>query len=337
VIILPTITDLAGLVSLGDIQQAQARLSDLVYRTPLLPYHQISIDGVHVWLKPEQFQPIGSFKLRGAYNRLAALSAAERTHGVIAYSSGNHAQGVAYAARHLGMRALIVMPTNAPAVKIAATRSFGAEVVLYDPLIESREAVAAKLMAGEPWTLVPPFNDKYVIAGQGTIGLEIAHDLPAVDLVLTPIGGGGLLSGTATAIKGLQPTARIIGVEPEVAADAQASFRSGHIVELSSTEANRTIADGVRTLAVGALTFAQMRGYADDIVTVSEAEIKQAWYRLLTEAHVLVEPTSALPLAAYLYHRAELPAAKQVVLVLSGGNIDPAQISELLSVQPGGV
>ena len=329
------ITSSPTLVNLTDIYRAQERIRGVVYRTPLLPYYQLGSARITVWLKPEQFQPIGSFKLRGAYNRLAALSPDERQHGAIAYSSGNHAQGVAYAARRLGMRAMIVMPTNAPKVKIDATRNFGAEVVLYDPATEKREAVAAKLMANDPWTLVPPFNDPYVIAGQGTIGLEIGQDLAEVDLVLLPVGGGGLLSGTATAVKNLHPAAKVIGVEPALAADAQASFRSGQIVELTSADANRTIADGVRTLAVGPLTFAQMRHYADDIVTVSEAEIRSAWYRLLTEAHLLVEPTSALPLAAYLYHCDELPVAKNIVLVLSGGNIDPAQIGELVQTAIG--
>ena len=317
-------------VSLDDIYNARQRIAGVVLHTPLLPFHTLSQDGVSVWLKPEQFQPIGSFKLRGAYNRLAALSDAERLRGVIAYSSGNHAQGVAYAARRLGIRAVIVMPSNAPAVKIAATRGFGAEVITYDPLTEQRETVAAALMATDPLTLVPPYNDPYVIAGQGTIGLEIAETLPEVDLVLLPVGGGGLLSGTATAIKSLRPGASVIGVEPELTADAQASLHSGQIVEISYAEASRTIADGVRTLGVGSLTLAQMQRYVDDIVTVSEAELYSAWYRLLTDAHLLVEPTSALPLAAWLYHRDLLPEARQVVIVLSGGSIDPAQIGVLL-------
>ena len=265
---------------------------------------------------------------------MLSLSAEERGRGVIAYSSGNHAQGVARAAQRPGIKAVIVMPTNSPAVKVTATRSYGAEVVLYDPALEKREDVATRLMEQSPYVLVPPFNDAHVIAGQGTVGLEIFQDLPTVDMVLVPVGGGGLISGLAVALKTLRPSVKIIGVEPELAADAQASLRSGQIVGWPAADTNRTLADGVRTLQVGDLTFAHLQRYVDDIITVSEAEIRTATRRLLTEARLMVEPTAALPLAAYLYHRAELPVARHTVAVVTGGNIDPAVLLSLLQEAP---
>ena len=318
------------MITLSDIQQAQARLVGTIVRTPLLPFPDEAGQSA-VYLKPENLQPIGSFKIRGASNRILALSPEELQRGVIAYSSGNHAQGVAFAAKRLGIKAVIVMPTNTPRVKIEATRSYGAEVVLYNPAHEKREDVAARLMERHPYVLVPPFNDAHVIAGQGTIGLEIFEDLPEVDLVLAPIGGGGLISGIAVALKTLRPSVKIIGVEPELAADAQASFRGGSIVEMTAADTNRTIADGVRTLKLGDLTFAHIQHHVDDIVTVTEAEIRQVTRRLLTQSKLVVEPTAAVALAAWLHHRAELPPARNVVAVLSGGNIDPDLLVELLT------
>ncbi len=321
------------LITLSDIYEARARLKNLARPTPLLPLALPELGAEQVWLKPESLQAIGSFKIRGAGNRLVALTTEERARGVLAYSSGNHAQGVAYAARALGIRATIIMPTTAPQVKIAATRALGAEVILYDPAHEKREAVAAQLLAAAPAppVLVPPFDDPYVIAGQGTVGLEIFEQLPAVDLVLAPVGGGGLLSGVGAALKTLRPGVKIIGVEPELAADAQASWRAGRVVEWAAADTGRTLADGARTLAVSELTLAHLRAYADDIVTVSEAEIRAAARRLLLEARLVVEPTAALPLAALLRHRATLPASANTVLILTGGNVDPAVLAELLA------
>ncbi len=325
------------LITFADIQTAAARISGLISRTPLLPFvaADAEADGARVWLKAENLQPIGSFKLRGAGNRLLALSPDERARGVVAYSSGNHAQGVAYTARHLAMRATIVMPTTTPRVKLAATRALGAEVVLYDPATERREDVADRVRARFPAdalpTLVPPFDDPYIVAGQGTVGLEIWQDQPETDLVLVPVGGGGLLSGTALALKTLNPNVRIVGVEPALAADAQASLRAGHRVAWPAADTQRTLADGVRTLEVGELPFALMQQYVDDIITVSEAEIRAVTRRILLEARLVVEPTGALALAAWLYHRAELPPAKRVVALLTGGNIDSELLMELLS------
>jgi threo-3-hydroxy-L-aspartate ammonia-lyase len=313
------------LITLDDIRQAQERLRGVTLHTPLVQFDH----GLH--LKPESLQPIRSFKLRGAYNRIAALSDEERANGVIAYSSGNHAQGVAYAARQFGIPAVIVMPANAPKVKIEATRSYEAQVVLYDPATEKREEVAAKLSAGKSWTLVPPFDDPYVIAGQGTIGAEIAQDAPDVDLVIVPIGGGGLISGVATAIKIINPNAKVIGVEPELAADAQQSFRSGTIQSLTTEQTARTIADGVRTLHLSERTFAHIQHYVDDILTVSESTIYEAARQLLLRGKLLIEPSGVLPYAAWLQHRDLIPRAKKAVLVLSGGNADGDFLRTLIS------
>lgn len=317
------------MVTLEEIREARTRIAGVALRTPLIRCPKAPT-GIAAYFKPENLQPIGSFKIRGAFNRIAAIPEEVRRHGVIAYSSGNHAQGVAYSAQRLGIPAVIVMPTNAPAVKVAATRGYGAEVVLYDPATERREDVAARLMAGHAWTLVPPFNDAHVIAGQGTIGLEILEDLPDVELVLMPVGGGGLLGGVATAIKSLRPSVRVIGVEPELAADAQASLRGGTIVELPAEDANRTIADGVRTLSLGDITFGHIQRYVDDIVTVSEAEIRAATRRLVLQAKLVAEPTGALAFAAHLFRRAELPAAGSVVMIVSGGNIEPSVLRSLI-------
>ncbi len=314
------------LITLDAIREAQARIAGTAYHTPLIKAH--TLEGVY--FKPESLQPIGSFKIRGAYNKIAALSDEERARGVIAYSSGNHAQGVAYAARALGIKAVIVMPDSAPRIKIENTRSYGAQVVLYDMLTEKRDEVAHRLMTEHNYVLVPPFNDHFVIAGQGTIGLEIFADLPDVDLVLTPVGGGGLLSGVAAALKSLKPSVKVVGVEPAFAADAQASLRSGQIVKITPQDAQRTIADGVRTLAVEPITFAHLQQYADDILSVSEDELRASVREMVLMHKLIIEPTSALPLAAYRYHHDELPPARNVVLVLSGGSVDPAQLAELI-------
>jgi threonine dehydratase len=310
---------------LADIQAAQVRLHGVARHTPLILDDQGS-----VWLKPESLQPIGSFKIRGAYNRLAQVAPEVRAAGVIAYSSGNHAQGVAYAARLLGVPAVIVMPNNAPAIKVAATRAYGAEVVFYDPQTERREDVAARLMQGKTWTLVPPYDHPDVIAGQGTIGLEIAADLPDVELALTPVGGGGLISGIAAALKSLKPSVKVIGVESALAADAQSSLRGGQLVEWTAAQTNRTIADGTRTLSLSPLTFAHVQQYVDDIVTVSETEIRDAVRHLALHNKLVIEPSGALAFAAYRFHHAELPPASRVVVVLSGGNIEPALLAEIL-------
>jgi threo-3-hydroxy-L-aspartate ammonia-lyase len=316
-------------VTLEDIQAAQARIAGVAVRTPLLAATGLA-DDARLWLKPENLQPIGSFKIRGAFNRIAALAPEMRQYGVIAYSSGNHAQGVAYSARQLEMPATIVMPNNAPIIKINATRGFGAEVVLYDPATEKREEVAAKLLEGTPRTLVPPFNDAYVIAGQGTIGVEIFDDLPDVDVVFAPVGGGGLISGVAAALKTLKPSVKIYGVEPELADDARQSFYTGSIVEISVADASRTIADGTRTPALGALTFAHVRRYVDDILVVTETEIQSAVRELALRHKLVIEPSGALGYAGWVRYGAQLANGQKSVAVLSGGNIDPLLLKEWL-------
>lgn len=317
------------LVTLDEIRQAHKRLQGIAHHTSLIRFGDAH-SGERAWFKPEIMQPIGSFKIRGAYNRIAALCEQQKPEGIIAYSSGNHAQGVAYSAQRLGIPATIVMPNNAPAVKVEATRSYGATIVFYDPATQDREEVAREVSQGKSWAVVPPFNDPLVIAGQGTIGLEIVQDLPDVDLILTPIGGGGLISGIATAVKSLKPSVKVIGVEPEFAADAQESLRSGQIVKWSAAQTGRTIADGVRTPALGDITFAHLQRYVDSIITVNEAEIRAAVRHLLLNSKLVVEPSGALPLAAYQFHRAELPAANKVVMVLSGGNIEPELLKEIV-------
>src|SRR5215467_870966 len=314
------------MVSLDDILAARARLDGIVVRTPLIPLEH---DGLTLYLKPENLQPIGAFKLRGAYNKIASLTEEERARGVITYSSGNHAQGVAYAARALTTKAIIVMPNNAPAIKREATAALGADIVLVGPSGVERQLKAEELAAQHGYVIIPPYDDEKIIAGQGTTGLEIAEDLPDVDLVLVPIGGGGLISGVSTAIKSLKPKARVIGVEPEIAADAQASLRAGHIVKWSPEKVLSTCADGLRAQYVGALTFEHLRRYVDDVVTVSEDEIIEAVRILADNPQTVAEPSGAVAAAASMFHSDSLPRSNVTVAVISGGNIDPALLRQV--------
>ena len=327
-------------VTLEDIKQAQRRLRDIAVRTPLVEFPlPEEKDGRRLLLKPENLQPIGSFKLRGAYNKIASLSLDERRRGVIAYSSGNHAQGVAYAARALGVHAVIVMPKNAPAIKRDSTASMGAELVFVGPGSEERQQKAEELAAKHGYVIVPPYNDRAIAAGQGTIGLEILEDLPDVELVLTPLGGGGLTGGTATAIKlsrEMNSSSRrktyVFGVEPELAADGLASLSAGHVVQWSADKTTRTIADGLRTQSVGDITFSLIRRYLDGIVTVSEDEIREALRRIvaLGDPKIAAEPSGAVSVAGFLSHRDQLPDTKINVAVISGGNISPETLADIL-------
>src|ERR1700731_4367039 len=265
------------MVTLADIRAAQTLLRGIAVRTPLFEWTAPS-DQRKLYLKLENLQPIGAFKLRGAYNKLASLTDEERRRGVISYSSGNHGQGVAYAARALGAKAIIVMPGNAPKNKVEATTALGAEVIAVGPGSEERRLRAEQLAAEHGYAMVPPYNDEKIIAGQGTVGLEILEDLPNVRTVLVPVGGGGLISGVAAAIKlstSRPARIKVIGVEPEFAADAQASLRSGRIVSSPADQVSRTLADGLRTQSVGAINFEHIRAYVDDIVTVTEVEIRE--------------------------------------------------------------
>jgi threonine dehydratase len=321
------------MVTRNDILEAQDRLRGVTVRTgliqALLAEDGAGPDSRKLYLKPENLQPIGAFKLRGAYNKIASLSAEERSRGVITYSSGNHGQGVAYAARALGAKAVIVMPGNAPAIKREATASLGAEIVLVGPGSLERQIRAEELSAQYGYVIVPPFNDEKIVAGQGTMGLEILEDLPEVETVLVPVGGGGMLSGVATAIKLSKPGVKVIGVEPELAADAQASLRAGKIVQSTAEQASQTIADGLRTQSIGTINFEHIRLYVDDILTVSESEIREAMLWLATNPKTVAEPSGAVAVAGFLFHEDQLPKTTMNVAIISGGNVDPKILQEM--------
>ena len=327
------------MVTLNDIRQAQARLSGIAVRTQLVQSHIHERDGQGknrlLYLKPENLQPIGAFKLRGAYNKIVSLTDDERQRGVITYSSGNHAQGVAYAARALGVKAVVVMPRNAPENKLAATASMGAELVLVGPGSEERREKAEQLAAQRGYVIVPPYNDERIIAGQGTIGLEILEDLPEVETVISPVGGGGLISGIATAIKLSRPSVKVIGAEPELAGDAQASLHAGKIVQFPAEQVSQTAADGLRTQSIGTINFEHIRRYVDDIVTVKEDEIQEAMRLLAENPKTVAEPSGAVSLAAFLFRRDELPATNINVAIISGGNIAPKMLDQIRSVATG--
>ncbi|MFZ0795905.1 MAG: threonine/serine dehydratase [Candidatus Korobacteraceae bacterium] len=329
------------MVTLQDITRAQQRLRGIAVRTPLIEYFppaQTADTGFaddaardRLWLKPENLQPVGSFKLRGAYNKIASLTDKERQRGVISYSSGNHAQGVAYAARALGVKAVIVMPRNAPTLKVDSTAALGAEIVTVGPASTERLQKAEELARQHGYVIVPPYNDEQIIAGQGTAGLEILEDCPDVDLVLVPSGGGGLISGISAALKLSGSHAKIVGVEPELANDAQQSFRKGAIVELPAERVSSTLADGLRTQSIGPINFEHIRRYVDDIITVTEDEIRSAMRRMVSNARIVAEPSGAVTFAAWLFHVEELPESKNTVAVVSGGNVDPHLLAQVLN------
>ncbi|MFC4586284.1 threonine ammonia-lyase [Sphaerisporangium corydalis] len=322
-----------ALATLDDILEARRRIHGITVRTPLLPCPWASDGERSLFLKPENLQLAGAFKIRGAYNRMSALSQRERARGVIAQSSGNHGQALAYAARILGVKAVVVMPDTAARVKIEATRAQGAEVLLVPP--EDREKVTGRLAEEQGYVVVSPFDDPHIIAGQGTVGLEICEDATALglelDTVLVPVSGGGLISGVAAAMKLQRPEVRVIGVEPEFAADARESFHSGQRVSWPAAETGRTIADGLRISSVGALPFEHIQAYVDDIITVRESDIRATVAVLAREGHLIAEPSGAVATAAYLYQPDALPAGRVYASVVSGGNIDPAMLVDLLT------
>jgi threonine dehydratase len=321
------------MIDLTEIKQAQARLQGVTARTHLTEFntamHGAANDSRRLFLKPENQQPVGAFKLRGAYNKIASLSQEDCARGVISYSSGNHAQGVAYAARALGVKAVIVMPNNAPMIKRDATAALGADIVLVGPGSTERQLKAEELAAQHGYVIVPPYNDEKIIAGQGTMGLEILEDLPEVQTVLVPVGGGGMISGVAAAIKLSKPSIKVIGVEPELAADAQASLRAGKIVQFPAAQVSRTIADGLRTQSLGPINFEHIKKYVDDIITVSEDEIRQSLKLLSANPETVAEPSGAVAVAGFLFHRDELPQTELNVAIISGGNIEPQMLDEL--------
>jgi threonine dehydratase len=312
------------IVSIDRIREAAERIRGVAVRTPLLPW------GDGVWLKPESLQPVGAFKMRGAYFRLSTLTDAERAAGVITYSSGNHAQAVARAARLLGIHAVIVMPEDAPALKVDRVRADGAELILSAPGNDARRALAEELASERGLTLVPPYDDPEIIAGQGTCGLEIVEDLPDVGEVLVPVSGGGLISGIAAAVKGLVPGARIIGVEPEDAADARESLAAGELRAWPTERTHQTIADGLRVNRLGLLPWAHIQVLVDEIVTVSDDDMREAMRQLALRARLVVEPSGAAGMAAHLTGAAG-PIHGPRVIVLSGGNVDPEQYRSILA------
>jgi threonine dehydratase len=332
---------MAALITLADIRAAASRISGVAVRTGLyrVDAERLRTAGVgelpfELYLKAENEQPIGSFKLRGAFNRIAQLTPEELGRGVVTYSSGNHAQGVAYAARALGAKAVIVMPNDAPAVKIEATRALGAEVVVVGPASSERKAKAEELAAEFGYAVIPPYDDPAIIAGQATCGLEIVEQLgEQLDgvVVLSPVSGGGLLSGVATAVKLAAKDAKVQvwGAEPELAADAKESFDTRTLVEWPAAKTSRTISDGLRTQSVGVLNFAHILQYVDGIVTVSEEEILTAMRVMLMATEIVPEPSGAVTLAAALFHHTQLPRCERMVAVVSGGNIEPELRREL--------
>lgn len=315
------------LITVDDVRSAAERVRNIAIRTPLVPF---AGSGDQLLIKPESLQPTGAFKLRGAHAAITTVPHEWRRRGVVAHSSGNHAQAVAYVARSLGVPAVIVMPDTTPAVKLEATRRLGADVVLVPPSHEARTRRTEELVAAHGYVLIPPFDDARVIAGQGTVGLEIAEDAPDADVVLVPISGGGLLSGVAVAVKSLCPRTKVVGVEPELAADARESLRRGERVAWPAELTNRTIADALRVERVGELTFQHITRYVDDVVTVTEDEIREAMRVLARQARLVAEPGGAVAVAASLFRREELPGARTHVAVLSGGNVDPALFAEVV-------
>ena len=323
------------LLTLSEIRAAAARIASIAIKTPLVRAQFPNLSGHgqprEIYLKAESLQPIGAFKIRGAANKILQLTSDEIARGVITYSSGNHAQGVAYAAREVGAKAVIVMPTNAPAIKRAATLAMGAEIVEVGPASSDRLAKSDELVRQHGYIVIPPYDDDQIIAGQATCGLEIIESLPAVDLVLAPVSGGGLLSGIATAVKQLSPQTKVYGVEPELAGDTAESFRTGSIVTWGAELTSRTIADGLRTQSVGVRNFAHIQAYVDGIITVTEAEIRAAMRAIVAATHLVPEPSGAVATAALLFHADKLPTYKTAVAVVSGGNVDPAQLAQLLT------
>ena len=332
-------TETQLLVDLETIRAAAKRIAGVAVKTPLVraPFPGLAGYGTEkdIRLKAESLQPIGAFKMRGAANKVLQLSPEEIRRGVITYSSGNHAQAVAYAAREVGAKAVIVMPSNAPAIKRAATIALGAEVVDVGPASNDRLAMAEKLVREHGYVVVPPYDDEHVIAGQGTCGLEILDEWPEVDLVLAPVSGGGLLSGVAAAVKQTNQKIKVFGIEPELAGDTAESFRTGKIVTWGAELTSRTIADGLRTQSVGVRNFAHIRAFVDGVITVTEAEIRAAMRAIVATTRLVPEPSGAVPVAALLFHGGELSVYRKAAAVVSGGNVDPKLLAEVLTESAG--
>jgi threonine dehydratase len=319
------------MVTWDDVVDARDRLRGIAHRTPVVTSSQLDDRlGASVFVKCESFQRVGAFKFRGAYNAISRIPDADRERGVLTYSSGNHAQAFALSCRLLGISATIVMPTNAPRVKRAATEGYGARIVEYDPATAKREEIARAIQKEASPTLVPPFDHPHIVAGQGTAAMELLEDTGPLDVLLVPCGGGGLLSGSSISARQLSPRCRVIGVEPEGADDAARSFRSG---TLQRCDHPQTIADGARTPALGEIPFEIIRRNVDDIVTVSDPQIVTAMRFLWERMKLVVEPTGALGLAAALAGRVRV-SGERVGVIVSGGNVDLSEAAELLRRRP---
>ncbi|GIF22265.1 threonine dehydratase [Actinoplanes tereljensis] len=315
-------------VSLQDIRDAAHRIAGATHRTPVLRSRTLdALVGARVYLKAENLQRIGAFKFRGAYNAIAKLSPAELARGIAAYSSGNHAQAVALAARELGSTAVILMPADTPAAKLDAVAGYGAEIVTYDRYTENREEIGAKLASDRGLTLIPPYEHPDVMAGQGTAALELLEEVGDLDTLVVPVGGGGLIAGSATAAKGLQPGIRVVGVEPALGDDTKRSLEAGERV---SIPVPRTIADGQAASIPGSLTFGVNRRLVDEIVLVSDEEIVDALRFAVDRLKTVLEPSGASGLAALLAGRLD-PAPARIGVILSGGNVGAARLAQLLA------
>ena len=311
----------------SDVQSAAALLAGIAHRTPVMRSDTLDqrVDA-QVFLKCENFQRMGAFKFRGAYNAMARLSDAQKQRGVLTHSSGNHAQAIALSGRMLGINTIIVMPQDAPAVKLAATRGYGGNIVLYDRMETTREAISANLLAAHGYSFIPPFDHEHVIAGQGTAGLELLEETGALDVLLVCLGGGGLLSGCALAARALMPNCTVIGVEPQAGNDGMQSLRAGKLIQFNNPD---TIADGART-APCERTFKLIQQHVDDIVCVSDQELLQTMFFLWERLKIVVEPTGALAVAAILHNKIDLKG-KRVGAIISGGNVDLKQVDNLFA------
>ncbi len=316
------------MITFADIEAAAEVLRPVAHRTPLLSSRTFNhLTGNEVYFKAENLQRIGAFKFRGAYNKIHSLTETERSRGVIAHSSGNHAQGVALAARLHGLKAVVVMPHNSVAMKVEATKGYGAEVVPCEDSTDDREKVTAELIEKHGYTLIHPYDDPKLIAGQGTAGAEIFHDLKDLDYLFAPVGGGGLISGCAVAVRNLYPSVKVIGVETEGADDAYRSFRAGRIVKIPEAV---TIADGMRTLSVGTLNFEIMKKYVDDVITIPDSAIFPMMRFFSARMKIVVEPTGAVAPAAVMTAALGIQG-KRIAAVISGGNVDPETLKKALS------
>jgi len=315
-------------ISPEDVEAAARRLAGIAHRTPVMTSRTANeLTGARLFFKCENLQRMGAFKFRGAYNALAQFDAEQRRGGVVAFSSGNHAQAIALAARLLGMPATIVMPQDAPTIKIEATRGYGADVLLYDRYTEDREAIGQRLARERGMTLIPPYDHPHVMAGQGTAALELMQEAGRLDLLLVCVGGGGLISGCAVAARHLQPDCRVVGVEPEAGNDVQQSLRRGEIVHI---EVPRTLADGAQTQHPGRYTFPVIQALVADVVTVSDAALKRAMRFFAGRMKLVVEPTGCLGAAAAFEGAVEV-RGRRVGVILSGGNVDLARYAALLT------